>query len=256
MSEEKSAEERNSKSKKLREKSAQYPAYDLSDCSEFIRVVDRLGRKQVAEGSLLSELGLKSSNTKSYTGKLSSCKQFGLLDSKAGLLSITERANLMFYPTEAEEEQKNIQFKKLIIEAFRSPSLYQQLIRKFDDKVLPKSDTLANILMNEYKIAKAAKNSAATVFISSAKFAGVLGDDNVLQVSRTHEAVAGEIPSAEPEILETGQKPSPVGQVHSIKLALSSGKSATITVPSDITKADVERLKSMLDLLAVEEGAE
>ena len=256
MSEEKSKEAITKTTKKVKEKSVQYPAYDLSSCIEFVQVVDRLGRKQVAEGSLLSELGLSSCNTKSYTGRLSSCKQFGLLDSKAGFLSITERANLMLYSTEAEEEQKNIQFKKLIIEAFRSPPLYQQLIRKFDDKVLPKSDTLANILMNEYRIAKAVKNSAAKVFISSAMFAGVLGDNNILQVGRTYEATAGEALPAETEIHETGQKPPPMGQVHSLKLVLSSGKSAAITVPSDITKTDVEKLKNMLDLLATEESTE
>ncbi|UCC90842.1 MAG: hypothetical protein JSW24_01400 [Dehalococcoidia bacterium] len=253
MSEEKSEEAITKTTKKAREKSAQYPSYDLSPCIEFVRVVDKLGRNQVAEGSLLSELRLKSSNTKSYKGKLSSSRQFGLLDSKAGLLSITERANLVLYPT---EEKKDVQFKKLIIEAFRSPALYQKLINRFDGKGIPKLETLANILMNEYKIAKAVKNSAAKVFVSSAKFAGVLGDNNVLQVGQTYEAITGEAPPAETEIPETGQKPPPMGQVHSLKLALSSGKSATITVPSDITRADVERLKSMLELLAVEEGTE
>ncbi len=253
MSEEKSTELGNKKSKKPREKSAQYPPYDLSSCIELVQVVDRLGGKQVAEGSLLSELGLKSSNTKSYTGKLSSCRQFGLLDAKANLLSITERTDLILHPT---EEPEDVQTKKLIIEAFRSPSLYQKLINRFDGKGLPKSTTLANILMNEYKIAKAVKDSAAKVFVSSAKFAGVLGDDNVLQVRQTYEAITGEVPSDETGIHETGQKPPAMGQVHSLKLALSSGRSAQITVPSDITKTDVEKLKNMLDLLAVEEGAE
>ena len=253
MSEEKSTEARNKKSKKAREKSSQYPSYDLSACMEFVQAVDRLGSSQVAEGTLLSELRLKSSNTKSYTGKLSSCRQFGLLDYKLGLLSITERANLMLCPT---EERKDIQIKKLTIEAFRSPPLYQQLIKRFDGKSLPKSDTLANILLNQYKIVKAVKNSAAEIFVSSAKFAEVLGDDNVLQVGRTCETIAGEALSVEPEIDETGQKTPPMGQVHSLKLGLSSGKSATIIVPSDITKADIERLKRMLDLLVIEEGAE
>ena len=254
MVEEKSTTAENKKSKKPREKSAQYPSYDLSSCIEFIQIVEKLGGKQeVAESSLLTELRLKSSNTKSYTGKVSSCRQFGLLDSKAGFLSITERARLILYPT---EEQKDVQSKKLTIEAFRSPALYQKLIKRYEGKTLLKTDTLANILMSEYKIAKAVKNNAAKVFISSAKFTGVLGDNNVLQVRRTYEAITGEAPSAETEIPETGQKPPPMGQVHSLKLALSSGKSATITVPSDITRADVERLKSMLELLAVEEGTE
>ncbi len=252
MSEEKSTELGNKKSKKPREKSAQYPPYDLSACMEFVRTVDKLGGKQeVAEGSLLSELGLKSSNTKSYTGKLSSCRQFGLLQFKTGLLSITERARLILYPT---EEQRDAQSKKLTIEAFRSPTLYQKLIKRFDGKPLP--NTIANILMNEYKIAKAVMNSAVKVFVSSAKYAGVLGDDNVLKVGQTYEAVGGETLPAETEIPETGQKPPSTGQVHSLKLTLSSGKSVAITVPSDISKTDIERLKKMLDLLAVEEGAE
>lgn len=252
MSEEKFTEASSEKSKKPREKSVQYPPYDLSACMELVRTVDELGGKQeVAEGSLLSELGLKSSNTKSYTGKLSSCRQFGLLHFKTGLLSITERARLILYPT---EEPREAQSKKLIIEAFRSPALYQKLIKRFDGKPLP--NTLANILMNEYKIAKAVMNSAVKVFVSSAKFAEVLGDDNVLQVGQTYEAVAGEVPSAEPETSEIGQRMPTMGQVHSLKLALSSGRSAQITVPSDITKTDVEKLKKMLDLLAVEEGAE
>ncbi len=251
MSEEKPTEASNKKSKKAREKSAQYPSYDLSACMEFVRTVDKLGGKEgVAEGSVLSDLGLKSSNTKSYTGKLSSCKQFGLVDFKAGLLSITERARLILYPT---EEPKEAQSEKLIIEAFRSPVLYQKLIKRYDGKPLP--NTLANILMNEYKIAKAVMNSAVKVFVDSAKFAEVLGDDNVLQVSQTYEAIGGGELPAEAEPPETGPKP-PMGQVHSLKLALSSGKSAAITVPSDITKADVERLKRMLDLLATEEGVE
>ena len=252
MSEEKSKEAITKTTKKVKEKSVQYPAYDLSSCIEFVQVVDTLGGKQVAEGSLLSELGLSSSNTKSYTGKLSSCRQFGLLEFKADLLSVTERAKLILYPT---EEQKDAQREKLRMEAFRSPPLYQKLITKFDGKSVPRLETLANILMNECKIAKAVKNNAAKVFVSSAKFAGVLGDDNVLQVGRQYEAIAGEV-RAESEISETGQKPPPMGQVHSLKLALASGKSATITVPSDITRVDVERLKSLLELLAVEEGTE
>ena len=253
MSEEKSKEAITKTTKKVREKSAQYPPYDLSSCLEFVRVVDTLGGKQVAESSLLSELGLGSSSTKSYTGKLSSCRQFGLLESKAGLLSVTGRASLILYPT---EEQRDVQRKKLTIEAFRSPPLYQKLMSKFDGKGVPKLETLANILMNEYKIAKAVKNNAATVFVNSAKFAGVLGDDNVLQVGQTYEAITGEAVSVETEIHETVQGTSAMGQVHSLKMALSSGKSAAITVPSDISKTDIEKIKKMLDLLAAEEGTE
>lgn len=246
---EKSNQQEKQKGKKAREKSALYPSYDLSSCIEFIRAIDRLGGKGVAEGSLLSELNLKSTGTKSYSGKLSSSKQFGLLDSKAGLLSITDRARVILYPT---EEQKDLQKKGLTIEAFRSPFLYQQLIRRFDGKQLPKQDTLANILMNEYKIAKNAKNIAAKVFANSAKFASVLGGDNYLQVNQVYASLSGETIPSETEVPEVEPKGAPMGQVQSLKVVLSNGKSATINVPADISKADIERLKKMLDLLVVE----
>lgn len=249
MVKEKSNQQEKQESKKTREKSALYPSYDLSSCIEFIRAIDGLGGKGVAQGSLLSELGLKSVGTKSYSGKLSSSKQFGLLDSKAGLLSITDRARLILYPT---EEQKDLQKEGLTIEAFRSPFLYQQLIRRFDGKQLPKQDTLANILMNEYKIAKNAKTSAAKVFVNSAKLAGVLGGDNYLQVNQVYASLSGETVPSETEVLEVEPKGAPTGQVQSLKISLSNGKSATINVPADISKADIERLKRMLDLLVVE----
>lgn len=250
MVEEKSSEQEKQKSKKTREKSVQYPSYDLNSCIEFVQAIDRLGGKGVAQGSLLSELGLKSAGTKSYTGRLSSSKQFGLLDFKAGLLSITDRAKLILYPT---EEQKDLQKKKLTIEALKSPSLYQQLMKRFDGKQLPKQDTLANILMNEYKIAKNAKNAAAKVFVNSAKFSGVLGGDDYLQVNQTYASLSGEEAPVETEVPEGEPKGAPTGQAQSLKVSLSNGKSATINVPADIGKADVERLKKMLDLLIIED---
>jgi hypothetical protein len=109
--------------------------------------------------------------------------------------------------------------------------------------------------MSEYRIAKAVKNNAAKVFVNSARFAGVLGEGNALQVGQQFEAIRGEVPTPESGIPETGQKLPPMGQVHSLKLTLSSGKAVAITVPSDITRGDVERLKKMLDLLVIE-GAE
>jgi len=249
MVEEKYKESERKTRKATREKSAQYPSYELNACIDFVRTIDRLGGKGVAQGSLLSELNLKSALTRSYTGRLSSSKQFGLLDHKAGLMSITERATLILYPT---EEQKDLQKEKLIIEAFRSPSLYQQLIRRFDGKQLPKQDTLANILMNEYKIAKNAKNDAAKVFVNSAKVAAVLGSDNYMQVDQTYTSLSWEGVPSEIEVPEGEPKTAVIGQIHSLKVGLSNRKSATINVPVDISKADIERLKKMLDLLVVE----
>jgi len=231
------------KSKTLREKSVQYPSCELAECMEFARIVDRLGGRDVSEKSVLSELGLSSRATKSYTGKLTSSRQFGLLDYRAHTLSITEKAKLILYPT---EEQEEVQRKRLLIEAFCSSSLYKQLIQRFQGKRIPQLDTLANILMNEYKIAKTAKDVASRVFVDSANFVGVLTEGGILSV----------IPQPEVEVAGGTVVGQVLGQMQSLTITLSNGKSATITVPSDISTRDIERLKKMLDLLAVAgEGA-
>src|SRR3990167_805383 len=228
-----------------REKSSLYPSYDLKDCIEFVTRIDNLGGKSVAENTLLGALKLKSRSTRTYTGKLSSSKQFGLVAIKGSFLEVTDIARRILYPTGGESEKR-----ELLSKTFLKPSLYTKLVERFKEKQLLPEDILANVLMNEYGISKAAKDRAAKVFVDSAKYVGFLSGDGVLRTGEKAEPVQEQVKETE----EREQvSPSSAAGMQSVRVTLSGGTIGTINVPNTITKKDVERLKKMLDLLIIEE---
>lgn len=237
------------KDKAKMEKSTLYPSCALQDCIEFIKLIDTLGGKGADEGTILASLKLKSPSTSSYWRKSSSAKQFGLVNKKGSYWEIADIGRRILYPTGGETEKQ-----KLRLQAFLSPKLYAQLKERYDGKQLPTQETFANVLINEYGISKVAKDRAAEVFFDSAKYAGVLSEDNFFRVS---EEVKPSQDKTAVETIEGDQAlPGGVTGTQSVKVTLSGGTTGTIIVPNTITKKDVERLKKMLDLLVVEEGAE
>lgn len=240
-----------SKNEPKKERSALYPYFTLANCIGFIELIDKHGGKEVSESTLLDTLKLANRQTRTYTGKISSSKQFGLVTTKGSLVGITDAGRRLLYPTEGETERRN-----LIGKAFSSPSLYKRLVERFGGKALPPEDLLGNVLMNEYGISKAAKDRAAKVFVRSAKYAGLLSEDNVLRVSGEVEPRREKAKEAEEARVVKGGEDvlsSSTAGIQSVKVTLSGGATGTITVPNTITKKDVERLKKMLDLLLIEE---
>ena len=231
--------------KSKREKSSLYPSYTLEDCMEFVELIDSLGGKAVEENSLLGALKLKNRDTKTYIRKLSSSKQFRLVVTKGSSLEVSDLGKHILYPTEGEKEKR-----KLLLEAFLSPNLYIKLVDRFNSKQVPSHDLLANLLMNQYSISKAAKDSSAKVFLSSAKYVGVLSDDNILRTGERAESIREESREAqEDEQVLSGS----ASGMQSVKVTLSGGTTGTILIPNTVTKKDVERLKQMLDLMIIEE---
>jgi hypothetical protein len=235
------------------QKSTVYPYYNLEDCIDFIKVIDQLGGEQVSEKTLLDTLGITTPTTRSYSGKISSSKQFGLIETKGKTISITKRGLELLHPTSDDETHR----KDLLREAIQTPGLYQKLIDKFDTKKLPNEEILANIFMSDFKIAKAVKNRAAQVLFESARYAGVLTEDNILNLNPPEKneragQVSAEIKTPVEFGNSTGIQQTDQAGWQTLRVALSSESIAVINVPMKITRGQVDRLKKMLDLLIVE----
>lgn len=176
---------------------------------------------------------------------MSSSKQFGLVAIKWSFLEVTDTARRIPYPSGGESEKR-----ELLSKAFLKPNLYTKPVDRFKEKQLPHEDILANVLMNEYEISKAAKDRAAKVFVDSAKYVGFLSEDGVLRTGEAVEPVQGQVKETE----EHEQvSPSSATGMQSVKVTLSGGTTGMITVPSTLTRKDVERLKNILDLMLIEE---
>ncbi len=160
-----SNEKTNDKRHKMR--SRLYPRYDLEEAVNFINIINKLGGRNVAISAVAAESG-SAVNSSAFLGRLSSSKQFGLIVTENGKISLSKLGNEIIFPR--EEKNKLV----LLRTAFNNPPFYKELINDFLGKSLPEPSTFGNRLIHDYKIEVKAKDKAATNFIRSAEYVGAI----------------------------------------------------------------------------------
>lgn len=152
---------------KTRKRSRLYPRYTLQESVSFIKVIERMGGRGVAEQALASSIG-KGVNNSGFIGRLSAAKQFGLLLEEQGKLSLTELGNRIARPSSSDEPADALK------QAFARPPLYAELAQVFNGRILPELSFLSNRLVTEFGIEGNAKDGAAKNFLKSAEYADVI----------------------------------------------------------------------------------
>lgn len=233
----------------MSERSALYPLVTFETCIDFIKVVDSFKFKMVSYHEVAKKLGLSSITTKSFTGKISTAKQFGLIATADKTIQLTDTAKNILYPTEPDIHQ-------IEVECFRQPPLYARLIERFDGKALPSKEVLSNLLMKEFRITQSAKDNAAQAFLDSAEYLGLI-QGGVLQVSceivgtlRQEELQAQ---TSEASLKTVEEKPDPVrtklysdSDYYTQSVPTNSGKIAEIRVPIDANEDDLFLIQDLL----------
>lgn len=243
-----------------REKSPLYPGVTWGDSLEFAKVVDSFGLKAVSSSEVAKKLGLKSTNTKSFTTKVSAAKQFGLLASQgAGILQITDTCRRFFFPT--GEDLRSVK-----LACFAMPSLYNKLIAVYDGKALPNAESLANILLSNYRITRAAKDTAAKCFIESAEQlklikGGILCYEESISTPVRDEPAAADklnekdtgktsgIGESEDSVVQQYMTQSSESEHIVQSLPMSSGKVAKLIIPSDADRDGLLLLRDMFNAI-------
>ncbi len=231
---------------KRREKSVRYPYYDLKDSLDFAKMIDGIaGRKDAPISAILELMGIKTENNKKLNYKISSSEQFGLISKHNKSLAVTELARSIFFPTRGESQEL-----QLLLEAFRSPPLYKKLIEQYEGKELP--ETLPNILYN-FGVAQSKIKRAAKVFKQSALFAHALDENDKLRTTSI-EAQESETSETALSLAQTQQTQVDVTLrgYHDLSVSLSNGQILKLSIPANISKQDVEKIKKMLDVLVGE----
>ena len=231
----------------MAERSAQYPIVTWEASLDFIRLIDSFKYKLVSYSEVAKKLGLSNITTKSFTGKISTAKQFGLISVSNKTIQLTEVAKSILYPTELDAYS-------IEVECFKNPPLYARLIERYEGKPLPSKEVLSNILMMEYRITQSAKDNAAQVFLDSAEYLGLIkggvlamdySGDNTSAPSSTIESE--KTSSQVSEAFSPVSKPIPKESDYVWQMIpTSSGKIAEIKVPLD---ADADDLLMIRDLL-------
>ena len=238
--------------KKTREKSVRYPANNLKDSVEFLSIVHSIGgRKDAPNESILSKLNLTSTETKSFKYIVSSAEIFGLIEKTNNGIKPTEAGTLILYPPGGEEQKR-----KLLIDAFRAPSLYQKIIERYDNMILPNNVILRNVFLH-LGIAPKALESAVDAFIESAQYANVIDSNNRLTLSGTDKSLSNQSPqppesdslgvNLKSDFQQVSEEPSESQKktmdFHKFELITSTGKKAYVQIPIGCKKDDSRKAK-------------
>jgi hypothetical protein len=237
-----------------REKSALYPGSTLSDCIKFAEAIDSFKNKTVAYNAVAEKYGLSSCATKSFTQKISSAKQYGLITTNSATIQLTELSKKILYPTTGD-------INSLKNECFRLPPLYASLISEYEGKAIPDENILANLLMSKYKISRAAKNNAAKIFRLNLEELGYIKagvfsfeSENVEQdsINAANQKILADNEHTQDE--ETFEKEASSDKTASAEYItqmypVESGKVAKIIIPIDSTEDDLYAIRDLLEVV-------
>lgn len=169
-----------------RERSARYPAAPLEEAIDFCRQIDSLGVDGLSAGQIATAMGYKNVKTNTFSGRLSSARQFGLLDLADQSHNLTHLAKRIIHPLDPDE------IPTLIRQACQSPPLFAELIKQYAGKRLPEPEILGNLLMHRYQITASAKSAAAESFFATARYAGILNENRQLDELSDEPAIVVE----------------------------------------------------------------
>ena len=228
--------------------------------ASLIKKISSFNLKAVSYQELAKKYGLSSTTTKSFTAKIGAAKQFGLVTTAQGnTIQLTDASKKLLYPT--GESVRGVE-----LTCFAQAPLYSKLISKYDGMALPAQELLANILMNEYRITRSVKDSAAKCFLESAEQLELIKGGILCYTDAENEpeeptakqpvteetdiptqVIAPPTPSASAQVV---QVPVP-GEADYITQAIpfTSGKIARFIIPVDATEDDLLLLHDMFDVL-------
>ncbi len=263
------------KVRKIGERSAAYPAYTLEYFLTFTGEVYKHFRNNFGKREDILSL-IKGA----HPSKIAAAGHYGLLVREKDTYKVTELYKTITNYLTAKEK------KDALLTAFISPNLNAELVEKFDGDVLP--ENLYIHLFRFHRISEAAAPAAADVFISNAKYVGVLSDSNKLCYASALDAPVvdsgGRVIVDFPEEKSGNQSapvPSPanipelttplvnetqpverseikqplllteIAGEEKLPIKLTDGKRAYLTYPKDLREKDIAILKLQLEALAL-----
>lgn len=230
-------------------KSTQYPGTTWSKAVNLIETIKNKFNGSAVSYENLADAYNVASTTRSFTGRLSGAKQYGLIETSGSVVTLTTIGREYAYPTSASSRSK------IMFECVKKPKLFSDLIDRFNGKSLPTKELLGNILMSEYGILQQVKDIVADIFLTTIhecgfELNGVLNyTDNSVEVNLEDEKVKiNDNPEDSRSNVELTE--SPKEKENNIRIVYPSleGVYACIEFSRNATKEDLLGLRDMLDV--------
>lgn len=161
--------------KAARVRSVAYPSNTIEHCVGLTSDIFKIfGNVFATREAISKQLEISDSHLQT---QLSSCVQYGLLElkSKEGYKQ-TPLFTKIYKPLQSERKED------ALLEAFKNPELYKNIIREHDNQTLTATG-LAIILFRNHRVSDNASTIAAKVFIDNAAALGLINEDNLFSVN-------------------------------------------------------------------------
>ena len=260
----------------LRQRSAPHPRYSLYAAETLARSIIKIGGRNCDQDAAAQEANYKSAKNGSFKGLRAAALYFGLVSyPDEHFISVTE-SWIQAIHRDDEESLRAVRARSVVL-----PDLYKQLFDEYEGKQLPAVEKLAEklFLTPKFGILPDAAHTAASVFIESVDFAGLLDDKRFLltpvvgssqgdarrdgdhSIARTSANVSPEAPQRQ------AVKPSGISEHHEVdsprsenrdrfKILLASSRAAILDLPVPLSAKEKERLKAYIDLVLEPEETE
>ena len=265
---------------KKRERSVAYPSVSLNDAFEITKVIyTNFGRGMYATRDQIAKAFGKSEGT--IQTQVSSCVQYGFLEMK-----VKEGYKPSDLFLRILKPMNDTELKDAWQLALKSPPLYAILIEEFNNNILPNLSALGNKLFWNHGVAEKVSESAASIFIRNIEDMSLLDSEHHLRMglidinipSPRNDQESQVTPlevvilpnqdnnSNQKSIMPPKENIEPTdnnnqqfnnqnnGQEQSFisyNILLKSKRNATLTIPPDVQKADldliIKQLQNMKD---------
>ena len=234
-----------------RQKSPNAPAYSLQECQEDTRKIFRAeGQVSLSRESIAEHLGL-AAQSGPFNRKLSSLRQYGLLDPMGKDLRVSDLFLRIDHATDESERRRGLR------EAVGRPAIFQGLLAQYENSGLPSDLNLTNQLVLKYRFTKKNAETVAKAFLESCRFAGL--SQGRPPTASYPPPPATSIKVTSPEPLQSQSRESFLAQDRHKEdsqtqcrqeIPLGTGRRAVIELPEDIKNEEIAKIIRVLQALS------
>lgn len=217
-----------------------FPSYDMGVALDIAKIIDTQGAGSLSEASTAMALGL-SAKSSAFDLRLAACRQFGLIERHARNIHTTRLARGIFRFIDEKERED------CLVRAFYNVELFRVIGDRYQGVPLPSEDILRNLMERELGVKRERVADALSVFMKSAKVAGVLQESQgkTYLLREPIGAVVAGMPQREKEGEQylKPQEPPPSGR--GIEPVTTTWNVSVDT--KDLVGMDAEAIKAAMD---------
>ena len=234
--------------KTLRQKSPNSPAYNLKECVEDTRKIFQAENQVPASREALAELLGLAAHSGPFNRKLSSLRQYGLLEPVGKDLRVSD---LFLRIDHSEQEGEH---HRALHESLSRPPIFQGLLAQYESTGLPSEMNLTNHLILKQKFTKKNAEVVAKAFLESVRFSGLSNSWRTSPAQPEGDALQTDHQKESPTEKETSAE-SPRQLVELIRhcrqeIPLGIGRKVIIEMPEDIAEEELAKVIRVLNALS------